>query len=110
MEVRSRRLAGCLTQSSLLWLWGPGFAGGAGEHVSPTTALEPFLSGFLAAGPSSLFLLITSIIWFLSGEELGGEKQQMLFKSGLLETRSEQSGLVQLPGQPEQMQRRGWAS
>lgn len=78
--------------------------------LPPQLCLERFLSGFLAAGPSSLFLLITSIIWFLSGEELRGEKRQMLFKSGLLETRSKQSGLVQLPGQAEQMQRRGWAS
>lgn len=57
-------------------------------------SLEPFRSSFLATEPSSLFLLITSILQFLPGEVLGGEKQQMLFKSGLLETRPKQVGSV----------------
>ena len=63
-------------------------AGPSGAILSGSPAVEP-----------RLFLLITSLLWFLPGEELGGEKQRMLFKSVLLETRSKQEGFVWLPGQ-----------
>lgn len=67
------------------------------SHVTgPSGAI---LSGSPAAEPRLFLLLITSFLWFLPGEELGGEKQRMLFKLVLLETRSKQEGFVWLPGQ-----------
>lgn len=71
-----------------------------GTSLPSGLCLEPFLRSFLPPPPKlgSLFLPITSIPWFLPGEELGREEQQMLFKSGLLETGSKQAGFVWLPG------------
>lgn len=81
------------------------------RRVSPSqVCVEPFQSGFLAAELSSLSLLITSILWFLPGEQLRGEKQQMPFKPVLLETRSKQAAFVQLPGQARADAEEGWAS
>lgn len=73
---------------------------GRGRGVSYVTGPSgAILSGSPAAEPCLFLLLITSLLWFLPGEELDGEKQRMLFKSVLLETRSKQEGFVWLPGQ-----------
>lgn len=73
---------------------------GRGRGVSYVTGPSgAILSGSPAAEPCLFLLLITSLLWFLPGEELDREKQRMLFKSVLLETRSKQEGFVWLPGQ-----------
>lgn len=48
--------------------------GRVGAPLPSQLSLEPFQRSFLASEPSSLFLLITSILWFLQGEELGREE------------------------------------
>lgn len=66
--------AGRLPQSTSLW------PGGQGAPLPPQLCSEPFQRSFLATEPSSLSPLITSILWFLPGEELRREERQMLFK------------------------------